>query len=185
MSNETKSLRELISVSSAIRDALADGKEFDPIEIRSFGLTKDETAVALRSKIDSIAFVLDDLTSMGDQLDARAKLNKAAADRFYTAAEKLRSYLKGTMELHGINEVAGSDERFKLSPAAMRVMISDVDALPKEFVKQVIINEPQKDLIKKALESFQDVPGAKLEGGTSLRRYAVKPKGRKESSENS
>lgn len=183
MSDETHSLRTLVALSSAIRDHIAEGVEFNPQGMKALGITKEETEVQLRSKIDAIAFVLDDLTSMGEQLKARAALNSEAAARYLGAAERLKSYLKGTMEAYAIPEISGSDERFKLSPAAMRVVITDVDALPNEFVKQVIIREPQKDLIKKALESFQEVPGAKLEGGSSLRRYSVKPKGRKEKAE--
>lgn len=177
--SESKSLRELVSISSAIRDALSDGGDFDPSAIKALGFTKEETEVALRDKVDAIAFVLDDLNGMASQLKARADINAKSAQQFTKAAERLKEYLKGTMTVFGIQEVSGSDERFKLTPTAMSLIVNDVDALPEFYLVRKTVVEPNKELIKKDLEAMKNVPGAKLEGGMALRRYAVKPKGKK------
>ena len=118
----------------------------------------------LKGKVDNYAALI---TAM----NARAEVRKAEADRLYHRAKVdvnnarfLRDRLKFALEQRGISKLETA--RYKVGVAkvggSIPVIIPDVSALPSEFIRVTEVRDADKDAIRKALESGQQVPGAEL-----------------------
>jgi hypothetical protein len=107
------------------------------------------------------------------QNEAQAKMvedhAKALLDRVKTArkrSEWLRQYLCSHMAGAGISEIKSEDGTFKASLAVGRdksVDIFDAAQLPQDYMREIPAkSEPDKTLIRKAMDDGFDVPGARL-----------------------
>lgn len=118
----------------------------------------------LKGKVDNYAALI---TAM----NARAEIRKAEADRLYhrakvdvSNAKFLRERLKVALEDRGISKLETARYKVGVSKAggAAPVVIADESAIPIDFIRITEIREPDKDAIRKALESGRQVAGAAL-----------------------
>jgi hypothetical protein len=118
----------------------------------------------LKGKVDNYAALITAMT-------ARAEVRKAEADRLYHRAKVdssnvkfLRERLKCALESRGISKIETARYKVGVSKAggAAPVVIADPSALPAQFVRVTEVREPDKDAIRKALESGRQVAGAEL-----------------------
>ena len=118
----------------------------------------------LKGKVDNYAALI---TAM----DARSEVRKAEADRLYHRAKVdtnnarfLRERLKCALEDRGISKLETARYKVGVSKVggAAPVTIVDQSALPAGFVRVTEVRQPDKDAIRKALESGAQVPGATL-----------------------
>lgn len=118
----------------------------------------------LKGKVDNYAALI---TAM----NARAEVRKAEADRLYHRAKVdsnnakfLRERLKCSLEQRGISKLETARYKVGVSKAggATPLIIPDPTAVPADFIRVTEIREPDKDAIRKALESGQQVAGAAL-----------------------
>ncbi|HOD84862.1 MAG TPA: siphovirus Gp157 family protein [Phycisphaerae bacterium] len=118
----------------------------------------------LKGKVDNYAALI---TAM----NARAEVRKAEADRLYHRAKVdagnakfLRDRLKAALEMRGITKL--ETDRYKVGVAKvggnLPLIIPDPAVVAHEFIRVKEIREPDKDAIRKALESGQQVTGAEL-----------------------
>lgn len=104
--------------------------------------------------------LLSGLSSLVNDLHKRSKILKNRVDF-------QRSLIKRLMEIADKRSIDIPAAKISLGKAPARVLITDEDAIPDEFVK--IKREPKKLAIKEALVEGKDVPGAVLSnGGNSL-----------------
>lgn len=125
----------------------------------------------LKGKVDNYAALI---TAM----NARADVRKAEADRLYhrskvdaNNARFLRERLKFALQQRGISKLETDRYKVGVSNAGgvAPLVIPDPTALPVEFIRVTEVREPDKDAIRKMLQSGQTVPGAQLgERGTCL-----------------
>jgi hypothetical protein len=118
----------------------------------------------LKGKVDNYATLI---TAM----NARAEVRKAEADRLYHRAKVdvgnakfLRDRLKFALEHRGISKLETARYKVGVSKVggAAPIIIADLAAVPADFIRITEVREPDKDAIRKALESGKDVCGATL-----------------------
>jgi len=114
------------------------------------------------------------------KLEADEKFFKAEAQKLTAAAATLKkarewrkdTLLKGMIAMN-LKEVSGSTYRVARQATADKLVI-DETLLPKKWRLIETTYPADKERIKKQLTSLKKVPGAKLQGGWSLRFYTVK-----------
>lgn len=138
------------------------------------------TQAELAEKIDSYHFIIERINASEalwkEQADARYAMAKSCA----RAREQLELRLRIAMGKMGIKELSGNEYRFKLCDARKRLVIQNEREIPATYLMEVIDYVPDKERIKKDLESGQEIPGCKLDGGTSLRKYLNNPNRKKD-----
>lgn len=128
--------------------------------------------VNLPAKVDSYAFVID-------RLEAQEAFWKLKANELYkiassckTARERIKDSIKDAISALGADEIRGNEVRFKMANSRPRLVI-DEDALPKEYMMQIIHLEADKKRIEEDLKLGIPVEGATYQETKSLRTYAV------------
>lgn len=142
------------------------------------GLVNEEVEKSLAELMTKVADKVDGYGAILDRIDATAEYWKSQADKCKTVekslnilADSLKSNLKTYMLTNSHKELASKHHKFVLSSTKERLVIVDEKQIPEEFKTQVISYELNKDKISECLRVGQAVPGAKLEGGFSLRKY--------------
>lgn len=83
--------------------------------------------------------------------------------------QELKDYLARNMQAAGITEIKADDGTFKASfRKSKAVEILDEAQIPAEFMRETVEIEPDKTAIRKAIESGQEVAGAKIEERQNL-----------------
>ncbi len=128
---------------------------------------------ALPSKIDAFHFIINKSERMieynGDYKEIFARLQRG----WKTVNTRLKEYLKFNMIAWGIEELRGDIFRYTLVNGRETLAI-DESQLPPEFLMQVVNFVPDKEKITQALLKGEQVPGATLVPGKSLRSGTVK-----------
>jgi len=132
-------------------------------------LAKFDSAIA--EKIDDYKFVMNKLEFESQFWTEEAKARQKIAKACDLIQQKMKERLIAAMQTMGMDEIQGDAYRAKLTPTKGRLVI-DVAKLPDDFKTPVVTMEPEKEKIRIALENFEEVPGAMLEGGVSLRFYS-------------
>ena len=125
----------------------------------------------LAGKLDNYAALITHMEHLSEGRKEQAQRLSKRAKTDENAAAYLRHRLKFALEARG--KLKLDTPRFRLSiqrnGGAAPVIIPDLQALPPQFVKQEIVYVPDREAIRKALESGQQVPGATLgERGTRV-----------------
>lgn len=83
--------------------------------------------------------------------------------------QSLKDYLERNMLAAGIKEIKADDGTFKASfRKSKAVDVFDEAQIPAEFMRERVTVVPDKTAIKKAIESGQEVAGAKIEERLNL-----------------
>jgi hypothetical protein len=169
--DQKKTLTQLVSTElDIIRQLYDGGGEITP-EIAAL---MEITAENLPKKVDAYSYRMDRLDMEVAFLKARSDEILQIVKRFQTMKDRMKDSIKFAMESLQVTELSGDDRRFKLSASAPRVDIFSENDLPGSFVREKVIHEPDKDLIKEALKRGEEVPGARLLEVHSLRTYTAK-----------
>jgi hypothetical protein len=120
-----------------------------------------EISTNLATKVDALAFVLQNLDNRQKQLKEKAEQYKEMQKRFEAAEKRLREYIQQNITLLGSDSVEGSDYKFSLreTPGRLEVNEEELLACYKMPVTTVV---PDKERIKYDLLEGRLVPGAKL-----------------------
>lgn len=111
-------------------------------------------------------------------LEAEAEATRAAEERIRKRRQllekrsaQLRDYLLGSLLRAGIAEIAALDHSFRARVLRGResVVVEDAGALPADFVRVHVTEEPDKVRIAQAIKAGEAVPGAHLERRPTLR----------------
>ena len=141
------------------------GGEITPEVETELAVNQEQLAV----KADRYDFIIAKLETeeahWKAQADRYAKVARACAG----ARERLRGAIKATMQQMGVEEIAGESASFKLTKSAPKLILVE-SQLPREYVVETVVREPNKDKIKGALKEGVEVPGARLEPVVALRQ---------------
>lgn len=124
------------------------------------------------AKLDGYYAFMERCKTIGGLWESRAQEMQKIAKAHYTVAERLKDGIQYAMSTMGVQEIVGNFKRAKLQPTKGRLVI-DEKLLPEEYKLQVIATVPDKERIREKLEMFEEIPGAKIEGGQSVRFYNV------------
>ncbi len=124
----------------------------------------DQLEMARNEKIENICLFIKDLNAEAKAL----KEEEAAMKARRTASEKKADSLKDYLQ----QMLAG--EKFKTARCAVSyrksdgVVVSDQNALPDEYIRRKVIEEPDKVALKEALKAGEEIPGAFLESRQNM-----------------
>lgn len=160
------SLYELSSTYLKALDDLTDPELDLPIE------AVNDTLEALGDEMENKAI---NVTKFMRNMEATAKAIKEAEAEMYkrrksleTRIKWMKDYLKENMEHTGITKIECPYFKLSIQKNLVSVAITNEESIPGEFKEQVISWKIDKTAIKKAIQSGDSIPGAKLLNGTRL-----------------
>lgn len=166
---------------STIKDIVKDVIALEQLVLEQDGELNETLEVWMQlnadnmaDKIDGYSYFIDRLEIGMDYLKAKENELKAARKAYENMIERLQFNLRLTMDMLNIDELRGHDYRYKRTEGKPRVEIYDEQELPLNMMREKINYEPDKDKIKDAIESGNQVLGARLIASTQLRRYINK-----------
>ena len=123
------------------------------------------------NKAQSVAAYCLNLSAQGDLLEAHIKAMQAKLKAIRKREGSLKQYMADNMKAAGIHSIQADNGSFsaKLVKNPPRVDIWDEAQIPADFMRTKTTTEPDKTAIKAAIQAGQDIPGAKLEQGETLR----------------
>ena len=120
----------------------------------------------VEEKIRAVSAVILNLQAEADMVKGAAERIVKRAKALQSRADALHDYLLINMQRTGITEIKALDGTFKAKFYPERdvsVVIDDLDKLPADYLREIPARyEPDKVLIKKALNDGHDVQGAHL-----------------------
>jgi Gp157 protein len=171
---QNQSLRAHIETVDAIAGAIEqlDDETLNPAERDEISAELIAAIAGTRAKVDRTCAVL----AMFEHLEAAAKTERDRLDRraaYYARQhERLEKYLLAVLETSKLDRIDGetSSLQRKLNPPA--VEIEPGATFASEFLryKPAPPAEPDKNLIKRALQARREVPGARLAQAARLVR---------------
>ncbi|NSX14038.1 siphovirus Gp157 family protein [Cupriavidus taiwanensis] len=125
---------------------------------------------SLVEKSQSVAFVIRNLDTFADSVEAEAKAMAERAKRVRARSDSVRSYLYHCMKIAGVSKIEHPQFTLSIRKNPASVQIDGADLIPAEFMRQPEPPPavPDKKAIKAAIEGGRDVPGASLVRGESL-----------------
>lgn len=129
----------------------------------------------LPAKVDNYSLFLNRCKSVEQFYLERADFFYKVAKQMSNVQDQLNHNIKIAMQTLGVDELTGQDVRFKLQGVKAKVVIDDDSLIPKDYKKEVIKFEIEKERLRGDLE-IGAVPGAHLEKSFALKTYAATPK---------
>ena len=129
----------------------------------------DIKSINLKSKIDSMQFVLDNLTLQEEYHNNNADKFKKQAASISKAIDRLKDYIKFVMKQNNTAMLEGDMYKFLLVGMMPRLVLEQ-SLIPDEYYSTVVTKELNKDKIKEDLENGIKVNGARLTPVEGLRR---------------
>jgi len=166
-------------MSKSLTNILNESLEIERAIIESFGeitpaiadkLTINE--IEQKEKLDSYEVIMNRLELNETYFKQKAAELKMIEKSFAQARESMRERIKYFMIEKNLDEVRGSDARFKLTKTTPSLKI-DPDLIQDEYKFQLISIEIDREKIKADLKDGKEVIGASLEQGLALRKFNI------------
>lgn len=166
MTQITTPLYELVRYQHELA-TLADSGEIPPEQIAD---TLESLDGDIRDKAVQVAAFTQNLEATAEAVRQAAKAMLSRADRIEKRAESVRAYLLFQMQAAGITKVECPWFTLAIRKNPPAVVVDDEAQVPEEFIVQPPppAPRPDKDAIKRALKSGQEVPGCRLIQGERL-----------------
>jgi len=128
----------------------------------------------LAEKVDHYKYFLESLEQGAQFFKDKAEEATKARKHYENVIDRLNNNLKQTMNDLGTDELIGNEYRYKLVRGKPKVEVLDEEKLPAKYMREIVELKPDKDLIKKELESSVEIEGARLVESYSVKSYLVK-----------
>lgn len=122
----------------------------------------------LTEKLDACCKVISELESDAKACSDEARRLSTRARSRQENSDKLRAYVKQTLERLGIRKHKGNLFDVSINNNPPSVLVTDERLLPDEFLEEVTTIKVKKAEIGKALKSGDFVPGAEFKSSTRL-----------------
>lgn len=146
-------------------DALAECD--DPQAIAD---TLESVRGPLAEKAQNTAYWILNNEVMVKAIDAAIQKLEARKARYYRRAMGGRTYLLAQMDVAKVDRLDSPDLEIVRRKNPPKTMIDDVTQIPAEYFHPVkpVTPQPDKDKIKRAIQSGETVPGAHLQASTRI-----------------
>lgn len=144
--------------------ALADLSSMD-VSDEAVQNSLEEFKGEFTDKAIAIIKLSENLEADTTAIDAEIERLKARKQVIVNRKNSLREYLLHNMQAANINKIECPLFAASLRQGVESVEITEQSLLPDEFVSVEVVTKPDKNAIKAALKSGQDVPGAALVRG--------------------
>lgn len=126
----------------------------------------EQARAVVATKASAVAAYVLEADKQADMLEAHAKEVLARVKAQRKRGDWLRQYLASHMAACGITEIRDERGLFKATLSAGRDKSVDIyqpELLPKDYLREIPAKyEPDKVLIRKAIDDGFDVPGARV-----------------------
>lgn len=176
---EQKTLLGLARQKSELERELFDlgGELLNESHESEFEAAIKELTSGIATKVDNYAFLIKDLERSEQLFDEVIEKMKARKKAITTTITQLETRAKIAMAELNASELQGEYNKFKLSAPTQSVEILNDGEITMKFIREKIVLEPDKKLIKEALLAGEVVSGARLKESRALRiTYSPKPK---------
>ena len=163
-------LYELVSEEQKLNELFLTAIDEETGEIRDNEILEEletELKNALVNKSEGIIKVIRNQESDLEMVTSEIERLTNLKNKMKKEIENFKSYIKFNMKKMELKKVETSLGNISLRQSTV-TEIYDEASLPKEFLKEKITYTPSKTEIKKAIESGQEVKGARLVVNTSL-----------------
>lgn len=123
----------------------------------------------ITAKENRICHFRADLLGTIEKFKAEEKRLATIRKHLENKESRLKEYIKQSMLSLGIDEVQAGTFKIKLSSSVGSVEITDENAIPQQFKTIVQSVTIDKNAVKSAIKSGEDVPGATIRDGWTLR----------------
>lgn len=143
----------------------------DENELQTFNDTLDAVMGEIEVKADGYAAVMTEIKGRANTVSTEINRLKAIEDRLNFTIKRMEDRLKTAMEEIGKKEIKTDLHRFKIvGNGGLKPLDIDEGCVPEEYTKTEVKQVPDKDKIRKALESGECLTFAHLEDrGTHLK----------------
>jgi CRISPR/Cas system type I-B associated protein Csh2 (Cas7 group RAMP superfamily) len=157
-----KSLYNLESEYLRIAEALTEGEVTEELE-QALQINQSE----LQAKGLAYGHMIKSLEYDVDIIDVEIARLEAIRNSRKNALDRLKTNLKGAMELYGIVELKSPTMKVSFRKSES-VVVNDLSQLEERFVKTQVSKTADKVAIKQAIKDGEDVQGAELVINQSL-----------------
>lgn len=120
-------------------------------------------------KAQSVIGYIKNQEATAEMLEEHIKQMSEKLKAIKARNQSLKDYLERNMLAAGIKEIKADDGTFKASFRKSKAIdVFDEAQIPAEFMRERVTVVPDKTAIKKAIESGQEVAGAKIEERLNL-----------------
>lgn len=158
------SLHEL----SSAYQAVLNSEDLEPEVMTD---TLDSIKEPLKDKADSIAWMIERLTSNAEVLKDKAKSFKEEATHEENKAKWLKQYLTDCLDNADIKKLQTENHILSVRNYKASTVVDDEGALPADYLVTKTVSRPDKRRLYEALKAGEQVPGAHLEDN---RRTVIK-----------
>ena len=130
----------------------------------------DIVAGQIEHKAENVCKFLTVLETTAEQFKAEEKRISSARKALENKAERVKEYIKESMLNADIEKLSAGTFKLSVSLSPGSVAIDDIASLPARFLTVIPEQyQPDKAAIKAAIKAGEDVPGAHIEAGYTLR----------------
>lgn len=164
-------METLYSLTQDYKNLLDLAGSADPEEIETFNDTLEAVLGQIEVKADGYAAVMSEIEGRANIVAKEINRLKAIEDRLVATQKRMKDRLKMAMEEIGTKEIKTDLHRFKIvGNGGLKPLDIDEGCVPEEYMKKEVKMSPDKDKIRKTLESGEVLPFARLEErGTRLK----------------
>lgn len=117
----------------------------------------------------NVAKVVRNIEAMADQIKQAEKQMAERRKALENRASRLKSYLHSNMEIAGISKIESPWFVISIKKNPASVVVDDESEIPDDYMREIPARfEPDKTIIKSALQEGYQVPGCHLAHGTRL-----------------
>jgi hypothetical protein len=139
-------------------------------------LTEDELhqrlnnlAMSFTSKAEGVTKLIKNIDAYASAADEEAKRLQAVRKSAQNRAQWLKRYLQENMQALGLTKLQAGVFRLGIQKNPPRVVVDDPGQIPMEYAEEITELRIDKAALKSALQEGQQIPGAHIEQGESLR----------------
>lgn len=143
------------------------GEEITPEQMDAINSKLEINSKEFQEKAEAYAAVIAQKMAEARFLKDEAKKLIARAKAAENTADRLNERIAFAMDEQGIEKIELPHFRLRFHKSSS-VQITDDSLLPKQFVKEKTVSEPDKKAIKEAIDAGVEVPGAKIQNNKSL-----------------
>lgn len=164
-------MNTLYDLTQDYRNLLDLAGSMDEDEIQTFNDTLEAVLGEIEVKADGYAVVLAEIEGRINTVNREIGRLEAIESALSNTRRRMIDRLKTAMEDIGKKEIKTDLHRFKIVGNGGKLPLSiDEGCVPDEYIKKVVVESPDKDKIRTALESGEVLPFAQLqERGTHLK----------------
>lgn len=164
MSNQT--LYKITSEFLELEDLFLNG-EFTDEEYDEMSEKFNQIEMNFKDKADNIAYLIKRNQDEAKNIKTREEELKSLRQTKEKRVEKLKNLLLNAMLVTNNEKFETSEFKFS-TRKSKEVIISDLEKLPNAFKKEKTTIEPDKTLIKTAIQSGSKIEGAHLQENVNL-----------------